>query len=718
MIPAGPVNRAADRMSFQSHLALPSGRRLSDDCIIQKFIPSIVTVNQHHTILISSKDGFHYIMARHIVWIPPQWRIFVLLACHCSWFLSSKSDAFLLMGSSSSLSSGTVRKASTVDSMPTSSFSELNSHIDDDELIVVPPNGSFRETTVGAEVSISTMNVLAPSYHVLGEPLEEQSTLAQQDRQNRYPQAIAMAKKTNADILCLQEVEGGLAELEEGLGDILARNDNDMRGYDAFVFSPLLPNRPQDVVGLCVAWRSDRHRLVSCETFRRGMVVQLAEVSTGATIAIANLHLPAKPSAIEGRLRAMASAIRRMQTCEATLLSSRPKSGLDGLAVVVGDFNCDQKSPAVKLLKSGYSTYGTIKDRNYKAKISKRVAANMRHVFRFRDVYDGAWRHEIAPVTVSLHGRGPGIMDHILYSGSGDASRKSVSAMAKKKKSASQSRRQARRERGVNRQTSSTTESPTFSIQRDNRSRVFVSSVLSTVASDDTTRLQLIQGGLPRESEGFYSDHLPVGAIFSSETPEPVETHEQTNDEDEDESDRIESKRNSRNTINTKRQAYDKSLSNRRRHNRVLRSLAEWLLEQGATDMIRDVPLYKWKWLIQSPVKLSKKMRAPDLCCVVGNTLVVMEVTISQNQAEEMYTTKTQKYDDVFEALAQSELVKDSGIQVAPTTMVIVLNEDGKLLEESRKDLMLVMEYCSVANADIEFDNLASRFEEIVLQSN
>ena len=33
MIPAGPVNRAADRISFPSLLALPSGRRLSDDCI-------------------------------------------------------------------------------------------------------------------------------------------------------------------------------------------------------------------------------------------------------------------------------------------------------------------------------------------------------------------------------------------------------------------------------------------------------------------------------------------------------------------------------------------------------------------------------------------------------------------------------------------------------------------------------------------------------------
>jgi len=605
------------------------------------------------------------------------------------------------------LSTPTSDCAILEDSEDDSIEADFENDIDEeDELEIVPPNGSFRETSIG-EVSITSMNVLAPAYHALAQPEEEQEEFAKLDRQDRYLKAISMAKKTNADILCLQEVEGGEEELNERLQSRLATDEDDKRGYDGCVFSPLLPNRKQDIVGLCVAWRTDRHRLVSCETFRRGMVVQLAEQSTGATIAIANLHLPAKPSAIEGRLRSMASAIRRIQTCEAVGVK-RKRSALDGLAVVVGDFNCGHNAPAVKLLKTGYSLYGTIKDRNYKAKISKKLAANMKHVFRFQDVYDGDIRYDIAPVTVSLHGRGPGSMDHILYSASGDSGRRKSnhpSAAPQTSATTSKGRRQARRGRGVIRKAVSSAP-----FVREANARIAIPSILATVRKEDKQRLELIENGLPNEQAGFYSDHVPVGALFASKTIDVPDARPTKSSLEQLNTSR-------RGVVNQRRDAYKTSMSTRRRHNKVLRYIAEWLLERGATEMIRDVPLYKWKWLSSSVIRLTKKMRAPDLCCIVNNTMVVIEVTVSQKRAEEIYQTKVDKYQDVFEALAKSEAINEAGISLSAATMAIVLDENGQLCDESMNDIQNLANLASERHPTEACEHLCDAFREIVTSS-
>ncbi|KAL7562680.1 hypothetical protein ACA910_006368 [Epithemia clementina (nom. ined.)] len=626
---------------------------------------------------------------------------------------------------------------------PTSSAS-----LDSDGREIIPSHGSFPDTDTGA-ISIVSMNVLAPSYHALERPEEKRQEWATVDRQTRYPNAIVAAKRKNANVLCLQEVEGVAHGINEELRAILQREEDNeggalVRGYDEHVWSPLLPNssndKNQDFVGLCVAWRSDRHRLVSCETFRRGMVVQLAEIATGATIALANLHLPAKPSAIEGRLRTMASAVRRLQTCEAVVSSSSRKrqsaassSPLNGLTLVVGDFNCDHNSPSVKFLKTGYSLYGTIRDRNYKAKISKKVASNMKHIFRFRDVYDEI-RYDIAPITVSLKGRGPGCMDHILYSAHG-AEKGTGSTITKTSLLYSLSssvtsttglqgsgKRQFRRERGVNRNSIASTHHP----ERENFAQVRLASVLATVQATDKARLRVIENGLPNEQAGFYSDHLPVGALFESYDSK----NELSQDGEEMRSSLGSQYNRGRVLVQERRGAYQSSLATRSRHNKVLRCMAEWLLEVGhAKEMIRDVPLYKWKW-ITNDLRLTKKMRAPDLCCSVGEgtngdgaggTLIIVEVTVvgRDKNASSVYAEKVSKYQDVLNALSlsMSDAMKVSGIsRVASKTTALVLDESGQLYDQSRQDLLHLTRLCvPEANAEEVCNQLCQDFRELLL---
>ena len=605
---------------------------------------------------------------------------------------------------------------------------------------IIPPIGSFRDTGPG-EISIVSMNVLAPTYHALEHSLDKRDDMAEKDRRNRYPKAISTAISKNADILCLQEVEGGQPEFTELLKSCLLQQPQQqvdeeygekkrLRGYDAHVWSPLQPNSnsKQDPVGLCVAWRSDRHRLVSFEAFRRGMVVQLAEISNstnttsnGATIALANLHLPAKPSAIEGRLRTMASAIRRLQTCESVVATSstgkkrRSYSALDGLAVVLGDFNCDSKAPVVKLLKTGYSLYGTLRDRNYKAKISKRAAANMQHMFRFKDVYDGDLRYDIAPITVSLQGRGPGCMDHMFYSAKGDDESRMFKASSSSSNANlapfhSSGKRQARRVRGIQRKSM-------LRPDRETHAQVRLASVLATLelsrSGKSNSTLEIIENGLPNEAAGFYSDHLPVGALFEAVG---VVSVDQTNNRGQEAS--VRTKAQGRVGVNERRGAYAQSLLMRRRHNKVLRFIAEWLLlECGATEVIRDVPLYKWKW-ITSDLRLAKKMRAPDLSCIVANTLVIVEVTVvSQKNAESAYKEKVGKYQDVLDALPKAATLKDTGICVASkTTAIVVLDDTGELYSRSMQDLETLSNRCS---SDSDSGNavcrrLCEEFRELV----
>jgi mRNA deadenylase 3'-5' endonuclease subunit Ccr4 len=138
----------------------------------------------------------------------------------------------------------------------------LHSTTTDLETKIVAPNQSFRDTQNG-ELSMVTFNMLAPFYNSLSfENLQQRETFAQQDRQTRVPLAINMAKQANADILCLQEVEG--LEHEPILKQLLAEPYSDsIEGYDSLLWTPLLPNRPGDIVGVCVAWRSKKHKVSS-----------------------------------------------------------------------------------------------------------------------------------------------------------------------------------------------------------------------------------------------------------------------------------------------------------------------------------------------------------------------------------------------------------------------------------------------------------------------
>lgn len=126
------------------------------------------------------------------------------------------------------------------------------------EATVVPPMGSFRDTVAG-ELSVVSLNILAPSYHWLGVNEDEKDTRIEQDRQSRVPLAIDLAKRSNADILCLQEVEG--QNCETHLKEMLAKPWENREGYDSYLWSALHPSRKGDVVGLCVAWRSRKHNV-------------------------------------------------------------------------------------------------------------------------------------------------------------------------------------------------------------------------------------------------------------------------------------------------------------------------------------------------------------------------------------------------------------------------------------------------------------------------
>ena len=334
-----------------------------------------------------------------------------------------------------------------------------NNNNNDDDIQIIKPNGRFRDTKIG-EVSIVTMNVLAPAYNSLAiENWKQRIQFLEEDRKHRVPLAIEMAKQYNADILCLQEVEGGTNDLESELKRLLLlptttsayeddKDDKDESnksvinmGYDKFIWSSLLPNRDDNVVGNCIAWRSDRHELVSVDCFKRGMICTMKEVvasssaggdetaatatatATG-TFSVACVHLPAKPSNIMGRLKTMSNTIQKLAHYDSMTKSttktttkrgedgnsskrSQSSNFLDGLVVVAGDFNCDQNSVTAKLLTTGYSPYGNLKDRNYKANVSKASAFLMKHDYRFKDVYEKQ-RRNVAPVTVSLAGRGPG----------------------------------------------------------------------------------------------------------------------------------------------------------------------------------------------------------------------------------------------------------------------------------------------------------------------
>ena len=543
---------------------------------------------------------------------------------------------------------------------------------------IIRPGGAFRDTEAG-ELSVASLNLLAPSYHWLGLGTDEKDAVIEDDRQKRVPMAIRMAKQTNADVLCLQEVEGG--SNEKLLREILQEPQGNSRGYDSYIWSALHPNRKGDTVGLCVAWRSNKHNLISPDSLRRGMVVQLEEIETGATFCIGNVHLPAKPAAIEGRLKAMSTTIKSMASCE----SPRMMSALDGTAIVAGDFNCDQNSVAAKLLETGFAPHGTLNERNYKAKVTKDAAFGMKHSFRFKDVYARELRQLAAPVTVSLSGRGPGCMDHIFYASRDN--RRIASMPTRNGSEQFVGKRKARRQNAQQRVADANVEHP---------SPLRVETVLSTIDPDDPMRSQVIADGLPNVLAGFPSDHIPIGVLFS---PEPSYTRDDlisdtTLDERDNAQQDIQQGAISANA-RRRREAYSRSLVVRRRHNAILRAVSEWLVARGALQLIRDQTLSKWSWLEGVP-NVSGKLRAPDLCCVLNDNLVVVEVTVA-NKPDQMRRTKLNKYNDLAEILRAAPAAKCLEIS---DTFVILMDENGDIPEATRQDIVRLAELSTVNKGD------------------
>lgn len=466
------------------------------------------------------------------------------------------------------------------------------------------------------------------------------------------------------------------------------------------------------------------------------MIVQLQEISTGATFGIGNVHLPAKPSNVLGRLKTMSNTIQKLACYD----PPRRKSPLDGLLLIAGDFNCDAYSVTGRLLSTGKSSYGNLHDRNYKANLSKASASQMRHHYRFQNIYDGpinndnnsnnknlqTLRETYAPVTVSLHGRGPGCMDQLYFTQFPTApkrrnnnndpdsintilspSRKSMGKRKKRRDKASRTRSQERNLQNY----------------RSNgfvATNVRVDSVLATIAGPhDTQRLQVINDGLPNVQEGFPSDHIPIGGLFvgnrdtngtystrdgdetlsSSSTAAAAAAgyneKEMGNHKDQSPvpgSRSLGSGGGVKASVRKRRQTHQESVLIRRRHNLVLQCVADWLEGRGATKIIRDQPLYKNLFLLEKlgDKSLTKKSRAPDLVCCLGNIngadgdddgfVAVLEVTVSA-KPENARAQKLDKYQDLCQRLPKLPLENKDAL------FVIVVEEHGTIPEETRRDL-------------------------------
>jgi endonuclease/exonuclease/phosphatase family metal-dependent hydrolase len=569
------------------------------------------------------------------------------------------------------------------------SFNNIN-NINNISPTILLPGECFRDTDAG-ELSVVSLNILAPSYHWLG--VEGNDNLIQQDRMYRVPMAIRMAKQLNADVLCLQEVEGGNAVLENSLREVLEETQNGIDGYDSYLWSALHPNRRGDVVGLCVAWRSMKHNLISPDCFRRGMVVQLEEIETGAVFCIGNVHLPAKPAAIEGRLKTMSTTIKSIASCA----SPRFLSALDGAAIVAGDFNSDSKSAAAKLLETGTAQYGTLLERNYKAKISKEAAYAMKHDFRFQDIYGNGIRQFAAPVTVALTGRGPGCMDHIYFASRQDKSWSLTNTHA----SEFVGKRKARR---LNAQFKRAQDS-----QPQISSALSIDTVLATVDPNNPNRTQIIMDGLPNVPAGFPSDHVPIGVLLC---PAPTSSSKVNNPTVDNRRDPKEYHRTgiSANT-RRRREAYTRSLYVRRRHNALLRAVTEWLISRGATHIIRDQPIGKWKWLLDMK-SIADKLRAPDLCCVLNDALVIIEVTVANNP-DAMRKIKLEKYRDLPELLQSAPTLTNMTVM---ETFVVLLDENGNLPDATQNDIIRLAQLSSTnTNADIDAKLFINHLQRIFL---
>ncbi|CAB9524792.1 Angel homolog [Seminavis robusta] len=608
---------------------------------------------------------------------------------------------------------------------------------------VLPPCSPFRATQAN-ELSVVSMNVLAPSYHYLSIANEEERLAAIiQDRHNRLPLAFAQAKNTNADVLCLQEVEGETQQ--EYLRSLL------LPEYDCHVWSPLNKSKKYaDIVGLCVAWKSQKHKLVHSENYNRGMIVQLQEIETSRTISIANLHLHARASAIERRLKTMATTIHKLQQ-----LSS---NDMMMMMLIAGDFNCDHHSITHKLLTTGRVSHGTLRDRNYKTRLSKDAAKTMKHSLQFQSVYDHndnkLLRQLAAPITVSLTGRKPACMDHLLFSTATEpimAQQHSSSILLPDKRKA---KRLARRQKGKAKETlrlvqqqeeEQRSQENDDAPDHNNPNQIRVESVLATVNVANEKVVQTILDGLPNVEQGFPSDHLPIGALFTT-VPRQQST---TTPSDTEQQNGMEIAKENRNLLlqqpgvkpavlgpppiipqqqdhhrrhgggglsanaRRRRQAHAISVQVRHRHNVILGQVAEWLSSTlQATQLIRDKPLYEWKWLVHHSAntksQIKNKLRAPDLCCILGNaTLVIVEVTVGKaNKMGQLRRQKQAKYQDLAAILRQAIIIHDeqqqqqADLQVADRALVVILDDDGNVPEETMEDLQLLVQLSKKRNTD------------------
>lgn len=615
------------------------------------------------------------------------------------------------------------------------------------KVTIVPAGESLPVTDADrAELSVASMNTLAPSYHYMAARSKRKDTeedenddedeslrqaLEDQDRSNRVPMALDVAKRVNADILLLQEVEG--REHEPFLARCLESScSNGLPGYDQHVWSALYPNRQDDVVGNAVAWRSDRFRLVSQESFRRGMIVQLQD-GAGSTIVVANLHLFAKPSAIEQRLRTMASTIRRLQSLELGIPGSFSPSPLNGLVILGGDLNCGHPSVTTRLATKGYAPYGRLEDRNYSARITKHTAAEMRHSYRFTHAYEDNF--SVAPVTVSLHGRGPGCMDHLMYMPGRDRMQNHQRHQHQVRPPAIRipmaSKRSTRRQRALRRVQQAIVRGDSGTTSRHSLGQQSSLRVQALLATVDAQTLPIVEAGLPNVEQGFPSDHLPIGVVFGpedpnfmvtpTETPPIVDTSPAANGSASSLQQTHPSNNLRRPThrgLSTRafqrRQASDRATLMQRRHNSVLRIVAEWLLQHGATDLLRDQPLTKWPWIV-ADMQVKNKLRAPDLCFVLQDTLFILEVAVRGN-VELVQHEKRRKYKDLVPLLRKSPVVQARGLRVA-SVAVIALNAQGDMPFGTRNDIEMVANKIGQQDEiEAAMTSLLSSLESVSLQ--
>mmetsp|Transcript_17195 Transcript_17195/g.42890 ORF Transcript_17195/g.42890 Transcript_17195/m.42890 type:complete len:443 (-) Transcript_17195:2475-3803(-) len=413
----------------------------------------------------------------------------------------------------------------------------------------------------------------------------------------------------------------------------------------------------------------------------------------------------------------------------------------------------------------------------------------MSHPYRFIDSYDhgeeygsgsndprfknGNFRQLYAPVTVSLKGRGPGIMDHLFYTtgiqeGKAHQLRKkpiavrranpsqialNSSGSSKEDLSASLlqdhlGKRSKRRKKGETRGGGGSAGMASAAHYSNNSkgAKLRVEAILATIDNQETDsamkRLRIIHDGLPNVEEGFPSDHLPVGALFSAiqdsssikeqSTDEKVvlldekatsftlhegdEALDELSEEDtplcddeiETASDVTNGSIQSNNrgqssgvsaSVRRRRTSSRTSFGLRRRHNQVLNGMTEWLVGRGATSVVLDKPLYKNDVLarILGPEELKKnlkkKSRAPDMMCVfVGDSgeecLVVVEVAVASD-TDKVRGQKASKYKDLIELLENS----DKSCHLA----TIVVQDDGEIPDGTRSDIQFLTQLTSAS---------------------